>query len=65
MRDHLRPVHLFGRDYFWHREPGGPLELLPVGSFPAPPSGAPEGLYATVSNLFGGVMPWPEEQPDA
>jgi hypothetical protein len=64
MRDHLRPVSLFGKDYYWHREPGQPLQLLPVGSLP--PAGClPDGLYATVSHLFGGVMPWPEGKSDA
>lgn len=59
MRDHLRPVRLFGRDYFWHAEPGQPLRLVP---WPEPPPRPPETWYETFTRLYGRPMPWPEEK---
>ncbi|WP_405960808.1 hypothetical protein OG235_27985 [Streptomyces sp. NBC_00024] len=65
MRDHLRPVRLFGRDYFWHREPGRPLELLPLVPLPEPPAPTAAELYESAMRMMGGALPWPEEEPGA
>lgn len=68
MRDHLRPVRLFGRDYFWHRESGQPLCLLPAVPWPEPPP-ADEALYEALhdvmTRIYSGPMPWPEEESGA
>jgi hypothetical protein len=61
MRDHLRPVCLFGRDYFWHREPGRPLQLLPVVPWPEPPEVRPEDLYHELVALYARSLPMSEE----
>jgi hypothetical protein len=63
MRDHLRPVRLFGRDYYWHRGPGRPLELLPVVPWPEPPTAQPEDLYSELVALYARPLPLPEETP--
>lgn len=57
MRDHLRPVRLFGRDYLWCAEPGQPLRLLPAVPWPGVES--PEDLYEIVTSMFAGPLPWP------
>lgn len=64
MRDHLRLVRLFGRDYYWHAERGQPLRLLRAVPWPDPlPAG--ESLYDMMVRLLGGPLPWPEEKTDA
>lgn len=65
MRDLLRPVHLFGRDYYWHREPGQPLELLPAAPPPDLPEAAPSELADHLFDLFARALPQPEEKTSA
>lgn len=65
MRDHLRPVRLFGRDYFWHREPGRPLQLLPAAPWPTLPEVRPEDLYSQLLSLYARPLPRPEEKTSA
>lgn len=60
MRDHLRPVRLFGRSYYWHREPGQPLQL--VHAAPWPRLESPEGLHELVTGMFAGPLPWPTKE---
>jgi hypothetical protein len=60
MRDHLRPVRLFGRNYYWHHERGQPLELLPA-PWPDPPEIRPEDLYSELVRLYARPLPQPEE----
>lgn len=63
MRDHLRPVRLFGRDYYWHAERGQPLQLLHAVPRPDPlPAGE---LHDVMARLLGGPLPWPEEKNSA
>jgi hypothetical protein len=63
MRDRLRPVRLFGRDYCWHAEPGQPLQLLPVVPWPDPPAVRPEDLYSELLRLYARPLPQPGETP--
>lgn len=63
MRDHLRPVRLFGKPYVWHAEPGRPLQLLPAVSWPVPPEMRPEDLYSELVRLYARPLPQPEETP--
>ena len=65
MRDRLRPVHLFGRDYYWHQERGGPLQLLPAVPPPESPEVRPEDLYSELVRLYARPLPLPEEMPGA
>ena len=65
MRDRLCPVRLFGRDYHWHQERGGPLELLPAVPPPDPRVVGPEDLYSELVRLHARPLPWPEEEPGA
>ena len=65
MRDRLRPVRLFGRDYFWHRVPSRPLQLLPVAPWPELPAVRPEDLYSDLLRLYARPLPWPEEKTSA
>lgn len=65
MRDHLRSVHLFGRDYYWHAEPGQPLELLPFVPLPEPSALTAAELYESAMRMMGGPLPWPEEKTGA
>lgn len=63
MRDHLRLVVLFGKDYHWHQEPGRPLRLLPANRpiHTLIPDGPPEGLYEQIVRLYARPLPLPEE----
>jgi hypothetical protein len=63
MRDLLRPVRLFGRDYYWHREPGRPLQLLHAVPWPELPAVRPENLYSELVALYARPLPLPEETP--
>lgn len=65
MRDHLHPVRLFGRNYYWHREPGGPLHLLHAPPRPEPPVTHPEDLYGELLRLYARPLPLPEEESGA
>ena len=64
MRDHLRPVRLFGRNYYWHAQAGQPLRLLPCVPWPDPLP-ADESLHDVMVRLLGGPLPWPEEKTSA
>ncbi len=64
MRDHLRTVSFFGRDYYWHREPGRPLELLHAVPWPDPLP-TDESLHEVMVRLLGGPLPWLEEKTSA
>jgi hypothetical protein len=61
--DRLRPVRLFGRDYYWHAGPGHPLQLLPAVPWPDPPEMRPEDLYSELVRLYARPLPQPEEIP--
>jgi hypothetical protein len=63
MRDQLRPVRLFGRNYYWHRVPGGPLELLPVVPWTETPAMRPEDLYSHLQRMYARPLPQPGETP--
>lgn len=63
MRDHLRLVRMFGRTYFWHAEPGHPLQLLPAVPWPTPCEVRPEDLYSELLRLYARPLPHPEEIP--
>lgn len=63
MRDRLRPVRLFGRDYYWHREAGQPLQLLHAVPWPDPLLAGE--LYDVMARMLGGPLPWPEEKTSA
>ena len=64
MRDHLCPVRLFGRDYYWHQERGGPLQLLPAVPPPESPEVRPEDLYSELVRLYARPLPrWGELIP--
>lgn len=65
MHDHMRPARLFGRDYYWHREPGQPLELLPFVLPPELPVPTAAELYESAMRMMGGPLPWPEEKTSA
>lgn len=62
MGDHLRPVRLFGRNYYWHAEPGQPLELLPLVPLPELPVPTAAELYESAMRMMGGPLPWPDEE---
>lgn len=61
-----RPVHLFGKDYYWLFELGQPLQLIAAAPPRDPTRPEPEGLHETVGRLFAGPLPYPypvKEQP--
>lgn len=65
MRDHLRPVRLFGRAYYWHAQAGQPLELLPAAPPPELPEVGPSELAHQLFGMFARALPQPEENPGA
>ena len=62
MRDHLRPVHLFGRNYFWRAERGQPLQLVRAVPWPGPLPADPV-MRDVMARMLGGPLPWPKELP--
>jgi hypothetical protein len=59
--DRLRPVRLFGRDYYWRAEPNRPLQLMPAVPWPDPPEIRPEDLYSELVRLYTRPLPLPGE----
>ncbi|MGW1497550.1 hypothetical protein ACWCQW_02980 [Streptomyces mirabilis] len=60
--DALRVVWLFGKSYWWTRNPDGRLTLVPVT---LPPETPVLSVDEVIARMFNRPFPWPpsEEQP--